>query len=105
MQTYHVYILASITKTLYVGVTNDLRRRVYQHKTGMIPGFTSQYNVNRLVHYEAFTDIRDARQRERQLKGWVRRKKIELIESQNLEWEDFADRIGLPLSATAGAGG
>ena|SRR5687767_12381151 len=105
MHTYHVYILASITKTLYIGVTNDLRRRVYQHKTGMIPGFTSQYRVNRLVHYEAFTDIGDARQREKQLKGWVRRKKIELIESQNPEWEDLADRIGLPLSATAGAGG
>lgn len=105
MHTYHVYILASITKTLYTGVTNDLRRRVYQHKTGMIPGFTSQYRVNRLVHYEAFTDIRDARQREMQLKGWVRRKKIELIESQNPEWEDLADRIGLPLSTTAGTGG
>jgi putative endonuclease len=70
-----------------------------------IGGFTSRYNVNRLVHYEAFTDIRDARQREKQLKGWVRRRKIELIEAQNPEWEDLADRIGLPLSATSRTGG
>jgi putative endonuclease len=88
MPTYHVYIVASITKTLYIGVTNDLRRRVYQHKTGAMGGFTSRYNVNRLVHYEAFKDIRDARQREKQLKGWVRRRKIELIRAQNPEWED-----------------
>lgn len=105
MPTYHVYIVASIAKTLYIGVTNDLRRRVYQHKTGAMAGFTRRYNVNRLVHYEAFTDIRDARQREKQLKGWVRRRKIELIEAQNPEWEDLADRIGLPLSAMSGAGG
>lgn len=105
MPTYHVYILASIQRTLYIGVTNDLRRRVYQHKTGALRGFSSRYNVHRLVHYEAFTNIRDARQREKQLKGWVRRRKIELIEAQNPEWEDFADRIGLPLSATSGTGG
>lgn len=98
MHTCHVYILASIAKTLL------LRRRVYQHKTGMIPGFTSQYGVNRLVHDEAFSDIHDARGREKRLKGWVRKKKIDLIESQNPEWEDLADRIGLPLSATAGTG-
>ncbi|HEX6909028.1 MAG TPA: GIY-YIG nuclease family protein, partial [Longimicrobium sp.] len=97
-------ILASIAKTLYIGVANDLRQRVYQHKTGMIPGFTSQYGVNRLVHDEAFSDIHDARRREKRLKGWVRKKKIDLIESQNPEWEELADRIGLPLSVTAGTG-
>jgi putative endonuclease len=105
MPTYYVYIVASITKTLYIGVTNDLCRRVYQHRTGAMGGFTSRYNVNRLVHYEAFTDIQDARQREKQLKGWVRRRKIALIEAQNPEWEDLADRIGLPLSVTSSGGG
>lgn len=104
MDTYHVYILASLRRTLYVGVTNDLRRRLYEHKTGMIQGFTRRYKVNRLVHFEAFTDIHHAREREKQLKGWLRRKKIALIETENPEWEDLADRIGLPLTATAGAG-
>lgn len=105
MDTYHVYILASLRRTLYVGVTNDLRRRLFEHKTGMIQGFTRRYNVNRLVHFEAFTDVHYAREREKQLKGWLRRKKIALIEAENPEWEDLADRVGLPLTATAGAGG
>lgn len=100
MQTFHVYILASIQKTLYIGVTNDLRRRIQQHKTGMIEGFTKTYRVTRLVHFEAFGDADHARAREKQLKGWLRKRKIELIETDNPEWEDLADRIGLPLSAT-----
>ena len=78
MHAYHVYILASRHKTLYIGVSNDLRRRVYQHKTGAIPGFTSKYRVNRLVHFEAFADVYLARAREKQLKGWLRSRKIEL---------------------------
>ncbi|HEX2076073.1 MAG TPA: GIY-YIG nuclease family protein [Longimicrobium sp.] len=98
---YHVYILASIQRTLYIGMTGDLRRRLVEHKTGMVPGFTSRYRVNRLVHFEAFTDIRDAKAREKQLKGWLRRRKIALIEAENPEWEDLADRIGVPLSTTA----
>ena len=105
MDICHVYILASVQRTLYIGVTNDLRRRLYEHKTGMIPGFTRRYNVHRLVHFEMFTDIHHARERETQLKGWLRRKKIALIEAENPEWEDLADRIGLPLSATAEAAG
>lgn len=95
---YCVYILASIQKTLYIGMTNDLPRRVFQHKTGSTRGFTSRYNVTRLVHFEAFTEVRDAQARERQLKGWLRRRKIELVEAGNPEWEDLSDRIGLTLS-------
>jgi putative endonuclease len=105
MHAYHVYILASRHKTLYIGVTNDRRRRVYQHKTGAIPGFTSKYRVNRLVHFEAFADIYLARAREKQLKGWLRSRKIELIEAENPEWVDLADVIGLPSSVTSSAGG
>lgn len=71
------------------------------HKTCAIPGFTRRYRVNRLMHFEVFTDVRDAQARGAQLKGWTRAKKIALIEAGNLEWEDLADRIGLPLSATA----
>ncbi|HYR07751.1 MAG TPA: GIY-YIG nuclease family protein [Longimicrobium sp.] len=93
MHSYYVYILASIGKTLYIGVTNDLPHRVQQHKTGMIPGFTSKYKVNRLVYFETFADVYP-RAREKQLKGWVRRRKIALIEVDNPEWEDLADRIG-----------
>jgi putative endonuclease len=105
MHSYWVYIVASMRKTLYIGVTNDLHRRIHQHKTGSVPGFTSKYRVNRLVHFEAFADVNAARAREKQLKGWLRRRKIELIETENPEWEDLADRIGLPLSATASEGG
>ncbi|HEX6372125.1 MAG TPA: GIY-YIG nuclease family protein [Longimicrobium sp.] len=104
MYAYHVYILASIHRTLYIGVTSNLPHRVQQHKTGEIRGFTSKYKVNRLVHFEAFADVNAARAREKQLKGWVRRRKIALIEAENPEWEDLADRIGVPLSATVPVG-
>jgi putative endonuclease len=91
-----VYILASAKKALYVGVTNDLRRRLYEHKTGMVPGFTTRYRIDRLVYYECASEARAAIERERQLKGWRRQRKLELIEAENPEWEDLADRIGLP---------
>lgn len=103
MESYYVYIVASIQRTLYIGMTNDLPRRIQQHKAGLIPGFTRRYNVNRLVHFEVFTDVRDAQAREHQLKGWTRKKKIALIEAENPEWEDLADRI-LPLSARVPVG-
>jgi putative endonuclease len=105
MHAYHVYILASLRRTLYIGVTSNLRYRVHQHKTGLLSGFTSKYRVNRLVHFEEFSDVNAARAREKQLKGWVRRRKIALIEAENPEWEDLADRIGVPLSATLSVGG
>jgi putative endonuclease len=102
--SFHVYIVASLAKTLYTGVTSDLRRRIHQHRTGEIAGFTARYRVNRLVHFEAYEDIRDAKKREKQIKGWRRERKLELIEAANPEWEDLADRIGLPASSTVAAG-
>jgi putative endonuclease len=82
--------MSNISKMLYTGVTNDLERRVFQHKTKEIDGFTKKYNIHRLVHFEAFGDIRDAIAREKQLKGWLRAKKVALIESMNPEWKDLA---------------
>ena len=88
---YYVYILSSKSGTLYVGVTNDLERRVYEHKSLKVPGFTRRYKVNRLVYYEEHNDVTQAIEREKTIKGWTRRKKIELIKSQNYKWEDLAE--------------
>lgn len=88
--TYFVYMLASGRHgTLYVGVTNELARRVYEHKTKIIKGFTTQYDVNRLVWYEAYERIDEAIAREKALKKWHRDWKIRLIEEMNPEWEDL----------------
>ena len=88
---YYVYLLASRKNgTLYIGVTNDLQRRVYEHKTGIKKGFTQKYGVNMLVHFETFQDIEQAIQREKRLKKWNRSWKIQLIESQNKNWLDLA---------------
>ena len=78
---------------LYTGVTNDLKKRVYEHKEKINEGFTSKYNVNKLVYYEHFTDINDAIAREKQIKAGSRKKKILLIESLNKKWEDLYDNI------------
>jgi putative endonuclease len=86
----YVYILASHSRVLYVGVTNDLVRRLFEHRQKLIPGFTSKYNVSRLVYCEVFEQIRDAIAREKQLKGWRRERKIALIESVNQQWRDLA---------------
>jgi putative endonuclease len=94
MKNYYVYILANRTRVLYTGVTNNLERRISQHKNGITPGFTSQYNVTRLVYYETFSSIRDAIAREKQIKGWLRAKKIALIESVNPKWEDLSKEWG-----------
>ena len=99
MKTYYVYIVASLQKALYIGMTNDLRRRMYEHKTSALPGFTARYRVNRLVYFEVHTDVEAAISREKQLKGWLRKRKVALIEAENSEWEDLLDRIGLPSSA------
>jgi len=72
VRTYYVYIMASRSRVLYTGVTNDLARRVYEHKRSLTPGFTSKYHITRLVYFEQFDDVRDAIAREKQLKGWVR---------------------------------
>jgi putative endonuclease len=101
MRDYFVYILASQPNgTLYIGVTNNLARRVYEHRQGSVGGFTKKYGVHQLVYYEMTTDIRDAIEREKRLKKWNRQWKIELIESQNPKWRDLYDDIddGSPLS-------
>jgi putative endonuclease len=79
--------------TLYTGVTSDLVRRVWEHREGEIPGFTRDYRVKMLVWYEEFTDIRDAIQREKNIKHWVRQWKLDLVESENPTWEDLWGRI------------
>jgi putative endonuclease len=86
-----VYILASKSGVLYTGVTNSLDHRIAQHRLKMTEGFTKQFNVTRLVYYERFGDIRQAIAREKQIKGWVRAKKIVLIEAANPTWKDLAE--------------
>jgi putative endonuclease len=87
---YYVYILASDSRVLYIGVTNDLRRRVYQHKTRVVPGFTRRYSVNRLVYFESTPNVRAAIEREKTIKSWIRERRIRLIESVNAPWLDLA---------------
>ena len=86
----YVYLLASTTRVLYTGITSDLHRRVFQHKAGLIPGFTRRYKATRLVYYEPHRSIRSAIEREREIKGWKRFKKIQLIEQANAGWLDLA---------------
>ena len=90
-RTYWVYILASRSRNVYTGVTNDLQRRMIEHRQGLVPGFTSRYRIFRLVYFEPFGDIRDAIAREKEIKGWRREKKIWLIEKRNPTWHDFAE--------------
>ena len=101
MKTYFVYILASRRNgTLYVGVTNDLVRRIYEHKNDLVEGFSQEYAVHELVYFEACEDIRTAIEREKRIKKWNRQWKIELIEKNNPEWNDLYPSIvdGFPLS-------
>ena len=88
--SFCVYILASHSRVLYTGVTRDLIRRIHQHRLGLVPGFTQQYHVNRLVYFEETPSSRSAFDRERQIKGWSREKKLRLIESTNAGWLDLA---------------
>jgi len=92
MRCYCVYIIASRSRVLYAGVTNDILRRMDEHKRGLVRGFTSKYHVTRLVYFERFADVRDAIAREKEIKGWVRARKIRLIEEHNPTWKDLADR-------------
>jgi putative endonuclease len=87
---YYVYIMASDRQTLYVGLTNDLPRRVHEHKRKLVAGFTAKYDCNRLVYYEATPDVRAAIEREKQIKGWVRRKKVALIRTMNPGFDDLS---------------
>ncbi|MEI7511767.1 MAG: GIY-YIG nuclease family protein [Candidatus Peregrinibacteria bacterium] len=91
---FFVYILASGRNgTLYIGVTNNLERRIYEHKTGVFEGFTKKYAVHHLVYYECFGDIREAILREKQMKKWKREWKLNLIEKENPEWNDLYDTV------------
>jgi putative endonuclease len=94
---YFVYIMSSRSGTLYIGMTNSIYRRALQHKSGEIEGFASKYDCNRLVDYESFEDVHRAIGREKQLKGWLRIKKIALIESKNPRWEDFVEKWGAEM--------
>lgn len=87
---FFVYIVASPSRTIYVGVTNDLERRVWQHRTKALGGFTAKYGTSRLVWFEMYPRIDDAIAREKQIKGWSRDKKLALIESENPKWWDLS---------------
>lgn len=90
MRTYYVYIMANKSRMLYAGATNNLERRVLQHRRQLVRGFTAQYDINRLVYYETFGEVLDAIGREKQIKGWLRARKIALIESVNRDWKDLS---------------
>jgi len=93
MKNYYTYILTNYSKTLYVGMTNNLAKRVFEHKNKLIPGFTTRYAINQLVYFEVFNNPQDAIQREKQIKGWLREKKIALIETVNPTWNDLSSEI------------
>lgn len=90
IRTYHVYIMSSLSRTLYTGITNNLERRVFEHKRAQPGSFTARYNVNQLVYFEEFGDINQAITREKEVKRMTRRRKIELIDSVNPDWRDLS---------------
>jgi putative endonuclease len=87
---YYVYILSSVSRTLYTGVTNSLPKRLHEHRIGHSNSFTRRYNIDRLVYVEETNDVRDAITREKQIKGWTRARKVALIESSNPQWRDLS---------------
>ena len=91
MKSYYVYILSNSSKTLYIGVTNNLERRMYEHKNKLLEGFTKKYNITKLVYFEVCNNINDAIRREKQLKNWHRAWKINLIEELNPNWNDLSN--------------
>jgi putative endonuclease len=86
---YYVYILTNKSNSLYIGITNDLHRRLYEHKNKLVPGFTKKYNINRLIYYEVFDNPEIAIQREKEIKGWTRKKKLELIKKSNPNFKEL----------------
>lgn len=91
MKQFYVYIMTNRSGTLYTGVTNDLRRRVEQHRRGEGSRFTAKYRIRRLIYYQSCTDVKSAIAREKEIKGWRRAKKVALIESVNLDWRDLSE--------------
>jgi putative endonuclease len=96
IRNYYVYIMASISRVIYVGVTNNIERRCAEHKSGCIEGFTKTYHCTKLVWYEWFRDIRQAIACEKRIKGWARRKKVALIEAMNPRWCDLSREFTPP---------
>jgi putative endonuclease len=94
---YYVYIMASKSRVLYIGITNSLDRRVLEHKNDVLEGFSQKYRCHRLVYYESYDDVRRAIDREKQLKRWNRAKKVWMIERLNPTWEDLAEGLGQPI--------
>jgi putative endonuclease len=90
MHEYYVYIMSNKSRMIYTGVTNDLERRVHENKTKLIPRFTSHYGLDKLIFYESTNDVTAAIEREKEIKGWVRRKKTALINSIDPEWKDLS---------------
>ena len=90
---YYVYIMASRSRVIYVGMTNDLRRRVEEHQQKLVEGFTQKYNVTHLMYYEVANDVHAALAREQEIKGWRRSKKVALIESANPTWRDLSGEL------------
>ena len=90
MKTCYVYIMASKSGTLYIGVTSNIKKRVYEHKNYLIPGFTDKYDIERLLYFEIIRDSATAINREKQLKAWRREKMVKLIDSLNPEWNDLS---------------
>ena len=88
---YYVYIMTNRSRTLYTGVTGDLVRRVYEHKNKLVKGFTRKYNIQYLIYYESTSNVYAALEREKQIKGWTRAKKIALIDAMNPEWKDLSE--------------
>jgi putative endonuclease len=96
---YFVYIMANASKKLYPGMTNSIRRRVREHKLKQTPGFAAQYNITRLVYFESFEDVRNAIEREKQIKGWTRAKRLALVESTNPKWDDLSREWDQPQTS------
>ena len=95
MKTYYVYIMSSKSGVLYIGVTNDLKRRVYEHKHELAPGFSQKYKTKRLLYFESCSDVLSAIEREKQLKGWRRSKKETVIDKMNPNWDDLSVKLEL----------
>ena len=92
MHNYYVYILTNRNnKVMYIGVTNDLQRRIYEHRNELVDGFTKRYHVHKLVYFEHTSDVHAAIAREKQLKGWLRAKKNALVETMNPQWKDLSE--------------
>jgi len=90
---YYIYILTNKTnRVLYTGITNNIIKRVYEHRMHVVDGFTKKYNVSKLVYVEDFSDVKDAISAEKKIKGWIRQKKIDLIQSLNPTWEDLYEK-------------